>query len=257
MRSDWDAVPRPASVLGCVLVVQRLRVRKTVHDPQVGDLGTLIVRQGGVGGIGVGELGVAASRVYRTRGQKRCLLRVFVDGAVDMPMEITLPIGGQQRIRLGWIQSDGLDFGVLVFACWLHHELPKQSAECQQLFVADVDLAVDHDAVFVEGTLRVRGSLRLDQLIRGHANDLETHGGRNRIDGDRHCLLLHYDTSSRNRSVVRRIDVRLSSPTGKTAAQMSVAPASSSDWSWARTDASSPTTAASAGSAAPPIAKMR
>jgi len=92
MHSGGDAIPRPPLVVGCVLVGQGLRVRKTVHDLQIGDLGTLVVCQGGVRGIGVGELGVAASRIYCARREKCCFLRVFVNRAVDVPVEISLPV---------------------------------------------------------------------------------------------------------------------------------------------------------------------
>ena len=71
-------------------------------------------------------------------------------------MKVSLSIGRKQGIGLGGIQSDGLDFGMLVFTGRLHDERAEHRAKCEELFVAEMDLPVDHDAVLVEGTLRVR-----------------------------------------------------------------------------------------------------
>src|SRR4030095_7569014 len=143
---------------------------------------------------------------------------------------------------------------------------PKRGAHVVECLVdgepiRDVDLACDG--------LRTPSAKRFGDLFRGISVEIEhrypstlarevfadrSSDPRRTSGHDRDTTQL---TSSLSSSVVRRSDLALSSPTGNTAAQTSVAPASSSPWSCARTERSLPTIAASAGLAAPPSSRTR
>src|SRR5271165_3208474 len=120
-----------------------------VQDLQVGDLVLVVVAECGVGGVGVGEFGVTAGGVDRSRGQQRCFLRNLVSGTVDVPVKNSLPIGRQQRIGLGGIQCDRLDFRMAMLASGLGDKRAQPAAERQQFVVVEIDFAVDNHPVLI------------------------------------------------------------------------------------------------------------
>ena len=166
--------PRPCGsfFVGRIGGRQELSGSEAVDDPEVGQLGLLVLRQGVVRGVGVGELGVAPLVGDHQGGQQGGLLGDVVHGAVEVPVDRAAAVGRQ--CALGRVEADHVHAG-MVFepAHPRDHDRPEHLGEGEQVGVADVRLPVDHHPVLVQRRLALGGPDGVHQLVAGPADDLE------------------------------------------------------------------------------------
>src|SRR6185295_7111556 len=100
MDLRWHAMPCRALILGRRRICELLCGGEAVDDTKISDLLVLVIGERVVRRVRACELGVPAGVVDLLCAEQRRLLRCLERCSVDVPVEVSLSVRREQRVRL-------------------------------------------------------------------------------------------------------------------------------------------------------------